>query len=282
MTVKNQVPVGNGVLVESRFLLPQGQTGLLPGVYKRVLALLFCFFSIGSGFYANIANALELKVAEPFLELHTGPGAGYPIAFVVLKNQLIDVHLQRTDWYKVRYQVRADQLREGWVHRDQLTLTITPVDQTIRMDDAGQQDFTNRRWELGVLAGELGGISSNSVYFGYAFNPYNSTEVWFEDILGDFSSSKMLSLDVVHQPFPEWLVSPFFSLGVGIIKTDPRATLVKTQDREDDVLHMGLGLRMYLNQHFLIRAEYKSYVMLTTRDENEEPEAWKLGFSVFY
>jgi hypothetical protein len=201
---------------------------------------------------------------------------------VVLKNQLIDVHLQRTDWYKVRYQVRADQLREGWVHRDQLTLTITPVDQTIRMDDAGQQDFTNRRWELGVLAGELGGISSNSVYFGYAFNPYNSTEVWFEDILGDFSSSKMLSLDVVHQPFPEWLVSPFFSLGVGIIKTDPRATLVKTQDREDDVLHVGLGLRMYLNQHFLIRAEYKSYVMLTTRDENEEPEAWKLGFSVFY
>jgi hypothetical protein len=32
----------------------------------------------------------------------------------------------------------------------------------------------------------------------------------------------------------------------------------------------------------LLRAEYKSYVVFTSRDENEEVEEWKVGFAFFF
>ena len=44
----------------------------------------------------------------------------------------------------------------------------------------------------------------------------------------------------------------------------------------------GLGLRTYLSRRFLLRAEYKSYVVFTSRDDNEEVDEWKAGFTFFF
>ena len=50
----------------------------------------------------------------------------------------------------------------------------------------------------------------------------------------------------------------------------------------DQVGHVGAGLRIYTTRRFLLRAEYKSYVVFTSRDENEEVEEWKVGFAFFF
>jgi hypothetical protein len=57
---------------------------------------------------------------------------------------------------------------------------------------------------------------------------------------------------------------------------------VATIDRTDQVAHVGLGVRTYLTRRFVVRAEYKSYVVFTSRDDNEEIEEWKAGFSFFF
>ena len=54
----------------------------------------------------------RLTVADPFLEMRTGPGRGYPVFFVVARGQSVVIELRHTDWYKVR--AEAGQL--GWVH----------------------------------------------------------------------------------------------------------------------------------------------------------------------
>ena len=41
------------------------------------------------------------------------------------------------------------------------------------------------------------------------------------------------------------------------------------------------ALGRVLTRRFLLRAEYKSYVVFTSRDENEEVEEWKVGFAFF-
>jgi hypothetical protein len=41
-------------------------------------------------------------------------------------------------------------------------------------------------------------------------------------------------------------------------------------------------VRAWVTRQFLLRAEYKSYVVLTSRDDNEEVNEWKLGFSFFF
>jgi len=86
----------------------------------------------------------------------------------------------------------------------------------------------------------------------------------------------------VHTFYPQWRASPYFTLGAGSIHTEPKGTLVATIDRTDRLAHAGLGVRAYIGRRFMFRAEYKTYVVFTSRDDNEEIREWKAGFSFFF
>jgi len=219
-----------------------------------------------------------VTVADPYLEMHTGPGRGYPIFNVVDRGKTVEIIKQRTEWYLVR----ADNGKEGWVDQAQMELTLQPDGNPVSFDEAGLDDFTNARWEAGLLAGDFGGANIVSLYGGYSLNPNVSIELWGSQILGNFSNGWMGSVNIVHEAFPEWRVSPFFTLGAGIVHTSPKSTIVQGQDRTDQIGHVGVGFRVYATRRFLLRAEYKSYVVFTSRDENEEIEEWKVGFAFFF
>jgi hypothetical protein len=219
-----------------------------------------------------------VAVADPYLEMHTGPGRGYPIFHVVDRGESVSILMQRTDWY----QVRAPDGTEGWVDRAQMELTLQPDGQAVSFARATKEDFTNARWELGLLAGDFGGANIISLYGGYSLNPNISIEVWGSQILGNFSNGWMGSVNVVHETWPDWRFSPFFTLGTGVIHTDPKATIVQGDDRTDQIGHVGAGFRIYATRRFLLRAEYKSYVVFTSRDDNEEVDEWKAGFAFFF
>ena len=220
----------------------------------------------------------SVVVADPYLEMHTGPGRGYPIFHVVDRGESVDVLKQRTEWYLVR----AENGKEGWVDRAQMELTLQPGGDPVSFEKASLEDFTNSKWELGVLAGDFGGANITSLYGGYSLNPNVSVEIWASQILGNFSYGWMGSVNIVHEAFPEWRISPFFTLGAGAIRTEPKATIIQGLDRTDQVGHVGGGFRIYTARRFLLRAEYKSYVVFTSRDENEEVEEWKVGFAFFF
>ncbi|HUQ51802.1 MAG TPA: outer membrane beta-barrel protein, partial [Gammaproteobacteria bacterium] len=80
----------------------------------------------------------------------------------------------------------------------------------------------------------------------------------------------------------DWRASPYFTLGAGVINTDPKATLVATTDRTDSLAQAGAGARVYLTRRFVFRAEYKASVVFTSRNDNEEVREWKAGFSFFF
>ena len=217
-------------------------------------------------------------VADPFLEMRTGPGRGYPVFHVVERSESVDILKQRTNWYRVR-DVRG---KEGWVDREQLQRTLKLDGEQVSLKRATLEDFTNAKWEAGVLAGDFGGANIISLYGGYSLNPNLSVELWGSQILGNFSNGWMGSVNVVHEAWPDWRVSPFFTLGAGMINTEPKSTIVRSEDRTDQIGHVGAGFRVYVARRFLLRAEYKSYVVFTSRDENEEVEEWKVGFAFFF
>lgn len=219
-----------------------------------------------------------VAVADPYLELHTGPGRGYPIFHVVDRGDSVEIVMQRTTWYRVR----TEQGLEGWVDQAQMELTLNPDGSEVEFEVADQDDFTNARWEAGILAGDFGGANVISLYGGYSLNPHVSLEVWGSQILGNTSNGWMGSVNVVHETWPDWRVSPFFTLGAGVIHTQPKSTIIQGEDRTDQVGHVGAGIRFYATRRFLLRAEYKSYVVFTSRDDNEEVEEWKLGFAFFF
>ena len=219
-----------------------------------------------------------VAVADPYLEMHTGPGRGYPIFYVVDRGDSVEIVMQRTDWYLVR----ASNGKEGWVDQAQMQETLEPDGSAVEFEVADQSDFTNARWEAGLLAGDFGGANVISLYGGYSINPYISFEVWGSQILGNYSNGWMTSVNVAQETWPDWRVSPFFTLGAGIIHTSPKSTIIQGDDRTDQIGHVGVGIRFYATRRFLLRAEYKSYVVFTSRDDNEEVEEWKVGFAFFF
>jgi hypothetical protein len=152
----------------------------------------------------------------------------------------------------------------------------------MEIDDPGREDFGAHRREVGMLVGDYGGASVVTVYGAYAFNEHLSGELALAHILGNFSDGQYATVGVTHVPMPEWRIQPFLSIGTGMIRIQPEGTLVGTPPRTDQVAYAGIGVRAYLARRFIVRGEYKEYVVFTDRDENEEAIEWKIGFAFFF
>jgi uncharacterized protein YgiM (DUF1202 family) len=220
----------------------------------------------------------EVTVADPYLELHTGPGRGYPVFFVAERGEQIALLRRRTEWF----QVQVARGQQGWVHFEQLTTTLDLDGEPFDLPALGLRDYAARRWEVGALYGDFGGANVISAYGSRSFTPNLSGELWISQALGRFSDSTMAALNIVHLMYPDWRASPYFTLGAGVINTEPKATLVATTDRTDSLATAGAGVRMYLTRRFVFRAEYKAHVVFTSRNDNEEVREWKAGFSFFF
>lgn len=234
---------------------------------------------IGILIHAGVAAAAtSVQVSDPYLEFHTGPGAGYPVTRVVKRGEQVKLLKQRTDWYKLRDATG----HEGWVSSAQLRGTLTLEGSPLELAELSPDAFVQRHWEVGALGGDFSGAEVMTLYGGYAFNPGLALELKASQVLGNYSSSTLGGVNLTQQPFPRWRVAPFFTLGMGIINTQPRATLVRAADRTDPYAQAGLGLRMHLTQRFVFRAEYLSSVIFASDDYNEEIQEWKAGFCVFF
>jgi Bacterial SH3 domain len=220
----------------------------------------------------------EVVISDPYIELHTGPGRGYPVFFIAERGEQIELLKQRTEWFKVR----AERGEEGWVNREQLATTLNPDGEPFVLPGLSLDDYAARRWEVGALYGDFGGANAISAYGAFSVSSNLSLEFWVQEVLGRFSDSTLANINIVHTFFPSWRASPYFTLGAGAIHTVPKATLVGTVDRTDNFAHAGVGVRTYLTRRFVFRAEYKTYVVFTSRDDNEEIREWKAGFSFFF
>lgn len=230
--------------------------------------------------WASEARAAHVRVeiADPYIELRTGPGRGFPVFHVEERGAQIDLLERKTRWFKVR----TDKGIEGWVDRGQLERTLDPDGERVQLKDATLDDYTQRRWEFGLMTGEYGGANAISAYGAYALSTGLLAEASAAQVLGRFSDSWVLDVDLVAQPFPDWRLSPYFALGTGLIDTHARASLVQARDRNDRTSHAGIGLRAWITSRLMARAEYRHYVIFTSRNDNEEVDDWRLGFAVFF
>ena len=217
-------------------------------------------------------------VAEPFLELHTGPGRGFPVFHVVDRGDRVEVIKRRTDWFLVR----TGRGKDGWVPREAMAGTVTPSGRQAVFAEPGMGDFSERRWEAGLLGGDFEGAEVMSVYGAYAFTPNLFGELAASQVFGNHSDSWLAVASLVAQPFPKWRLSPFFALGTGLIYTDPKATVVDEDDRTDQIGSAGGGVRWYVTRRFILRAEYRRHVIFEDTDDNQEVDEWKAGAGFFF
>ena len=217
-------------------------------------------------------------VQDAYADMRSGPGRGFPATYSVERDASIQLLRQRTDWIKVR----TAGGREGWVHRSQLERTLTPGGAAVRLPGPVPEARTEHRWEVGLGTGDFGGANVVSVNGAYALTSNLLLRADVNHLLGDYSNGWLGTAGIAHVFVPTWRVSPFVGIGGGVISISPKATLVQAEDRTDTTAYAGLGVRGFLTNRFLLQAEYRSYVVFTSRDENEEIDAWTVGFTYFF
>jgi len=221
------------------------------------------------------ANTLHIDV--PFVELHSGPSAGYPVVHVVEKNENVIVLIKRTSWLKVKDKRGI----EGWLHEDDL-FGLSQNGNAITQAENTQLSFQHRDVESGVMYGDLEGANFYNVYLGYSFTPVFSAEVSVGKALGSISDSNLYEVMLISQPIPDLLVTPYLGIGGGMIDTKPHSVLADSEKRKSTLMSAAAGIKYHLASNFILRAEYKLSLALTDRDVNEEIHTWKIGFSVFF
>lgn len=227
-----------------------------------------------------IAEPLTVVVAEPFVELRTGPATEYPVFYVAEKGETIQVLKSRTGWYKVL--TRKGQ--EGWISAQALNQTLHTDGESVSVASGTFEDYQQRDWEMGIAIGLLEDVTAMSVSGAWVATENFVVQGTYTQALGDFAENKYWSIRLQHYTFPEWQLSPYVAIGAGQLRTVPRSNLVESGDesRTSDIMEVGGGLRYYLSGNMVIRLEYKSLLALTQRDEQEELEEWTLGITVFF
>lgn len=223
-------------------------------------------------------DELKVQVAEPYVSWRTGPATGYPVFHTSEKGEWLTILQRKTSWIKVT----DTRGREGWIAVADIAQTVDATGNRVDLQVPDFEAFESRRVEAGLMMGEFDGAAVTAGYGGFWMTRNLSAELWASQILGSASEIRMVNANLVHQPFPDWRVSPFFTLGVGHIWVDPKATLAQPEERDNSIGHAGLGIRAYITDRYFIRAEVKDYKVFTTRSTNEEATEWKIGLSIFF
>jgi Bacterial SH3 domain len=228
--------------------------------------------------HARAHPHVRVYVQTPYLELHTGPGRGYPVFNVVPRGQSVEILFRRTQWLKVR----TPRGVEGWASERDMMRTVLSDGSPLGLHVGTRAGYIAHHFEVGAFAGVWGGASLISGYAAVNFNSQLALEVAVGQFFGRYSNGLTADIGLTHVILPRWRLSPFVMLGTGVVHTEPKATLVQPSNRTEQTAYVGGGLRFYLTRSCFLRAEYKTHVVFTKLDRNEVEDEWKLGFAVFF
>lgn len=234
---------------------------------------------------SSTGAAERVQVADPFLELRTGPGRGFPIFHIAERGEWVEIIKRRTDWFKVT----TAKGRTGWVSRAQMERTLTEAGVETTFRDVLYEDYLRRRFEAGFSAGSMkgDGIARRDATlggnFGYRFSDNQTIELAFNQISDSFFSGRFVSLGLVSQPFPHWTVSPTFRLGIGKGRIDPKTTLISAPDIDTELASAGIGGRMYFGRRFFLRFDYTTYrLFVDEADRTDRFDEVSAGIGFFF
>jgi uncharacterized protein YgiM (DUF1202 family) len=220
----------------------------------------------------------QVFVTEPYLELHTGPGRGFPVTQVAARGDSVDVVVRQTDWFLVR----TGRGNEGWVYEGDMLHTTLADGSPFTFNRGDRVGLRDHAWEGGVLVGAYGGASSVQAFAARSLTEHLKLELSGGQFTGNRSNGYLADLGLAHVLAPQWRFSPFVTLGLGYERSEPKATLVQPVTQNLQSAYEGLGGRFYLARRFYLRGEYRHHTVITHTDSNEVKQEWKLGFAFFY
>jgi hypothetical protein len=242
----------------------------------RLLALLLMLQAVLVGVVHAKEQYLELVVAEPYLEMRSGPGRGFPVFYVVGRGETVTVLYSRTDWYRVR----APRGEEGWVRSTDLARTTLASGEPAPIPPS--PDFASHRWEAGAGYGVYNRENLVTAYADFGLTQSLDLELALQQAFGTIDDRYIATIGLRHTFLPEWKwFSPTASIGTGyqhVVAIVPPAPL----EANNQMAYASVGARGFITRQFMWRFDWRSYVVFNKLNKNEELEEWKFGLAVFF
>jgi hypothetical protein len=223
------------------------------------------------------SDAVVLEVAEPYVEIHTGPGRGYPVYHVVEQGEEIKILKRKANWYKVQ----APGGQTGWATAPDLAHTLEPTGVPVDLPEVGYGDYLKSRWRVGFTVGQIEGASTFSLTGGYRFLSWAGVGIEIGQIFDQSVTGEYYGINLLVEPKPKWIVTPFVSLGAGAFSFDERQKLVTEGVGSPSYGRLGAGISYYVGRRFVFRGEYLRYSVSTDGDR-VSLNAWTLGLNAFF
>jgi hypothetical protein len=249
-------------------------------VLARIVATMCvaaCALGVAPSLAAD-APAERLTVTDPYLELRTGPGRGFPIFFVVSRSDWVEIELRHTDWFKVR----TSNGKVGWVHRRQLETTLTEAGGKKTFRDLMLDDYLQRRVQLGAAWGRFKSEPMLKMWTSYKLSDTLTAEGTIGQVQGLFSGTDFWHINVTAEPWSDRRLSPFVGIGFGKFKNIPNQSLVGALPTDAKLANASIGLRYYLTDRFVARVDYSIYTAFIADTRSAEYRAITAGLSFFF
>jgi hypothetical protein len=250
----------------------------------RGLAAALCLVaSLSWAWPSHAAEAAEadqerVKITDPYIELRTGAGRGYPIFFVAARDEWITIELRHTDWYKVR----TAGGKVGWVARTQLQTTLTEAGVAKGFRDIALDDYLVRRVDLGAAWGLFDSEPMLKVWSSYKLSDTLSIEAALGQVQGTYAGANFWQLNLLAEPWSDQRISPFLGIGVGRFDNFPNLSLVGSAPTSANLANATIGARYYLSERFVVRADYTLYTVFQSELRTNEYSAFSIGLSFFF
>lgn len=255
-----------------------------PGSFARSVAALGLAMCLAAGLLGPAPAQAEeerperLQVTDPYLEMRTGPGRGFPVFFVAERSEWIEIELRHTDWYKVR----TAGGKVGWVNRSQLETTLTEAGGAKTFRDLVLDDYLTRRVQLGAAWGRFKSEPMLKVWTSYKLADTLTLEATLGQVQGVFSGTDFWHVNLQSEPWSDRRLSPFFGIGFGKFKNLPNTSLVGAFTTDSKLGNATVGARFYLTDRFVLRADYSIYTAFLSDSRSSEYRAVTAGLSFFF
>ena len=227
---------------------------------------------------AGTERPFRVRVTEPYLDLRTQAGRGYPVFFAVARGEWVTVLRRHTDWYRVR----AAGGQQGWVTRAQLASTLTEDGTPMRFTDPSLDDYLQRRFDVGLGYGASNTASMIRFWAGVRVSDTLSLEMQSSKVQAASSDTNLWHVNLLAEPWSDQRLSPFVGVGVGKYHYVPGKSLVD-QTVYDSRLGVAMaGLRYHLAGRVALRVDYSLYTAFVSDSRTKGYQALTAGLSLFF
>ncbi len=233
----------------------------------RLAGYAAALFVLAVACVGNAAGAQNRVVTAPYIELHTGPGMGFPVFQVAERGEVITPLVGKPDWFKVTTQRGTT----GWVSRRHMALT-----EAVGKPADDRQGLTI----VGLASGRFDQEPTATLLLGYRVLQWMSLELAMSEVAGLYADSHIYSGQFSFTPF-SWRLAPYLVVGAGRFYNQPHSALPDGSESKTAVTSTGVGLRLAVHRRLFLTSGLLVYETLFDRAATDYFQ-WDVGLRTLF